>query len=75
MIATLVTPWVLILQMVTGQIIALDGGFKTKEECETALARLQSGEKMTVYSKEGLASPVERGIGCTPKTIAPGTGV
>ena len=62
-------PYVLVLQLaLTGQIIALDGGFRNEEECRAALTRLQSGEKMTVYV-QGVAVPVERGIGCTPKAV------
>lgn len=60
--------WLLILQLVTGQIIALDGGFD-EQGCRAALARLASGDRMSITTKDGVHVPVARGFECKPKPV------
>ena len=63
--------FVMILQLaLTGQHVAID--VASEEECKTAIARIEAGEKMTLYLKNGVAVPVERVLGCVSKQEATG---
>ena len=67
----MIKQFVMILELaLTGQHVAID--VASEEECKAAIVRIEAGQKMTLYLKNGVQVPVERVLGCVSKQTATG---
>ncbi len=71
---TIIGTWLIIVEvMFTGQRLALEQ--PSEAECRAALARIASGEYVSVtldIGAKGLQVPIARGIECVPKAGSAG---